>query len=215
MTRMNVVSMAGLLICSLGIGASAAPAFAQLMGRENPEKPGKRQGQASPQQPRRDKVKVATTAGAHLQVVLQLSESGGAEVVKVSELPGAAVLSDAPIGNYVYEVTKGGKTIAAESSVDPFELRSYPPPGNPTQGHHVQRARTALLVVKVPATRLADADLDRLSIRFHRIVGKQRLEAMNPGALAQLQQSGILDKRWEMSGSQLASVLQRKGRTMR
>ena len=122
--------------------------------------------------------------------MLQLSEDGRAEVIKATELPGPAVLSDAPVGDYLYEVTKAGKRIAAESLIDPFEMRSFPPLGDgeaETWGHHSERARTARLIVKIPATRLKETHLEQLSIRLHKVVGGRPEESINPQTVAQLQ----------------------------
>jgi len=219
MMKRNVVRLSKLLIgAALVAGPAAAPARAALMGKPA-ESSVQKQGA---QQPRRNTLapvdKSKKVVQSHLQIVLQLSADGRAEVIKATELPGPAVLSDAPVGDYLYEVTKAGKRIAAESLIDPFEMRSFPPPGDgdiETLGHHSERAGTARLVVKVPATRLKEGRLDRLSIRLLKVVGGRPEESITSESVARLQQSGKLEPRWEASGAQLASALQAKGRVVR
>jgi hypothetical protein len=150
-----------------------------------------------------------------LNLVLRLWDDGRVEVVRATELPGNAVFSDVLTGPYVYEVTKGGKTIAVETFGDPFEVRSFGGPGDETHGHHFERSRTALVVVKVPKTRLSDTDLDQLAIRLNRIDRDLGLDTVNESALLKLRQHGALRPLWEMRNGTLAGELRRKGRTVR
>jgi hypothetical protein len=186
------------------------------MDKPTPSRSVKRPGPTSRQQPRADRATKAVS-GSHLDLVLRLSEDGRAELVRATELPGSAVLSEVPVGNYVYEVKKDGKTLAIESLGDPFERRSFPLPGEDPHGggHHLERAPSAQVVVKVPKTALADVDLDRLAIRVARIEGAERLEAVNEAGVAKLKADGVLDERWEMSGGALAGALRSKGRVAR
>jgi hypothetical protein len=216
MSTKSVLRM--VLTCSWGLASlGAASASAQVMDAPDRSHSVKGRGPDSRQQPRAEAQANGAASRSHLDLVLRLSEDGGAELVRVAQLPGDAVLSDVPVGNYVYEVKKGSQTIAVESFGDPFERRSFPLPGEDPHGsgHHLGRAPSAQVVVKVPKTALADGDLDRLSIRVARIEGAERLEAVNEAGLARLKADGKLDERWEMSGGELAGALRSKGRVVR
>jgi hypothetical protein len=207
-----LTAAAGLWLAALCLAAS--PAQAQLMdpGPGRPAQP----GVTTPQRPKKQREippDKAPDKASHLQLLLRVAEDGSVEVINATELPGDAVFSDAPVGNYVYEVAQGGKTVAVQSLVDPFEMRSFPGPAEgPTEGHHVHRAPSALLAIKVPHTTLADAQLDGLSIGLHRITTDRRLELIDAAELSKLKQSGELQLQLELRGPQLAPAIRLKGR---
>jgi len=152
---------------------------------------------------------------AHLHLVLRISESGGAEVVSATEVPGEAVASEAPIGSFITEVTSDKGTLAVEAIQDPFELRSFPgAPGTPTQGHHISRAQTATIVVEVPKINLASATLDKLQVRVHSIKPGPPITEINPAVLQRLLQEGRLELRSSLGGAELAQQVREKGRLL-
>lgn len=157
----------------------------------------------------------APAAESHLHLVLRIGEAGGVEVLSVTEVPGEAVVSDAAIGNFVYEVTSDKGTLAVESMPDPFELRSFPgAPGTPRQGHHIERAKTATIVVKVPKVNLASAALDRIQVRMLSIRPGAPIEQINADVLQRLRQEGRVDVRMNLTGAELAPQVREKGRTL-
>jgi len=159
--------------------------------------------------------RAAPFAEAHLHLVLRIGESGGVEVLSATEVPGAAVVSDVAIGNFVYEVMSDNGTLAVESMQDPFELRSFPgAPGTPRQGHHIERTTTATIVVKVPNVNLASASLDKIRVRLFSIRPGAPIEQINPDVLQRLEREGRLDLRVNFTGTQLAAQVREKGRAL-
>jgi Bacterial regulatory helix-turn-helix protein, lysR family len=106
--------------------------------------------------------------------------------------------------------------LAVETLQDPFELRSFSgPPGSPTQGHRISRAKTATITLKVPATNLSSAGLDKLQLRLYSIKPGAPLAQVNTEVLQKLKLEGRLDRRVEFSGSDLARQILQKGRPLR
>jgi hypothetical protein len=157
--------------------------------------------------------KITPPAGSHLHVVLRLTEDGTAEVLTATELPGEAVVSDVPAGDFVYEVASDQQTLAVEAVPDPFELRSFPDPeATSFQGHHRARAKTATLIVKVPKASLASTDLDQLAMRFYKLKPDVQLEQINPAELRKLKESDQLEMQLAVPDHQLGPELRQKGR---
>jgi hypothetical protein len=125
-------------------------------------------------------------SGSHLQVVLRVTESGEAEVVSAAEVPGPAALTDEPLGMYAYEVTEGENTLAVQALPDPFELRSFSPPGK-QMGHHLERAKVATVAVQVPLPR-ADARLDRIGLNLIKLEPARTLEKVDAAEVGRLRQ---------------------------
>lgn len=128
----------------------------------------------------------AAAVGSHLQLVLQVSEGGEAEVVSAAEVPGPAPLNDEPLGDYVYEVTEGDATLAVQALPDPFETRSFSPPGT-NKGHHIGRVKSVTIVVQVPLPQ-ADARLDRIGLNLIKLEPGSRVETIDRATLARLRQ---------------------------
>lgn len=145
----------------------------------------------------------------HLQ--LRVAEKGDWEVTGASEIPGKAVVSDAPIGDYVYEVRARDKTIAVESMPDPFETRGYGgPPGSPP-GHQTERPPTATIVVKIPRFTLG-GPLEILSIRLYKIdTGGSALAKIDATTLDLLKRNGRAQTLVEARGERLAAEIRLQG----
>jgi hypothetical protein len=131
----------------------------------------------------------------HLHLVIQISDGGAAEVLSATELRGEAVIPDAPAGDFVYEVTANQTSLAVSAIADPFELRSFPRPG--TQGHQVERAKTATISVKVPKMSLNAVVLDQLAVRLYKMRLDAPLERMNLSVFEQLKREYRLELRSE------------------
>jgi len=205
----HILTLAAALACAVAVAAAPAPAAAQTM---SPVGGSDTKARAEgPQRPRPAR-SLPAPVDTHLHVVLRVTPNGEAEVVKAAELPGPAVFSDAPIGNYAYEVSKDGKTLAVESLIDPFQMRSFPPQGADDQGHHFERAASALVVVKVPHARLADADLGHIQVVLHRLRPEVKTETMNPAELTRVKDEGQVEAQWNLAAGQLAAEIRAKGR---
>lgn len=151
-------------------------------------------------------------AGSHLHLVLQLTQDGEIEVIKATEVPGEAPLSDVPTGGFVYEVLDNDEPVAVEAVTDPFELRSFSgPEDSETHGHYIGRAETATIVVKVPKASLDNVKLDKLSIRFYRLKPEVNLEKIDVTELHRLKQEDQLESLMEVTGSKLAPEIKLKG----
>lgn len=156
-------------------------------------------------------------SGSHMRLVLRVTERGGAQVLHATEIAGEAVISDEPVGTFVYEVTGSGQTLAVQAIPDPFEMRSFSGQQDaPTQGHHIARARTATVGVDVPKTNLALASAveSNLVVRIYKIKPGALIDKINPATLQKLKQENRLEIRVDLPASTLAPEIRQKGRKL-
>lgn len=154
-------------------------------------------------------------SGSHLRLILRMTEGGGTEVLHATEVAGEAVISDEPAGTFVYEVTGSGQTLAVQAIPDPFEMRSFSgPPGSPTQGHHIERGRTATVVVDVPKMNLVSAVESNIAVKVYKIRPGALIDKINPAMLQKLKQENRLEIRVDLPASTLAPEIRQKGRKL-
>ncbi|MFL6196867.1 MAG: hypothetical protein ACJ75H_21970 [Thermoanaerobaculia bacterium] len=134
----------------------------------------------------RDPKALEALSGSHLQLVLRVTEGGEAEVVSAAEVPGPAPLTTEPLGDYAYEVTEGETTVAVQALPDPFEMRSFSPPGKEL-GHHIERAKAATVAVDLPLPK-DDAAVNRLGVNLIKLEPGRTLEKVDVAELARLKQ---------------------------
>jgi hypothetical protein len=157
----------------------------------------------------------APSTESHLHLVLRISDTGDTEVITATEVPGEAIIPDEPIGDFIYEVTRNGQPVAVQALSDPFEMRSFPGPADPSRvGHHIERAKTATLVVKVPKTSLASVNLDKLEVRLYKMKADTPIEKINLESVAKLKQNNLLEMRLDIPGSKIAPQILQMGRKM-
>lgn len=156
--------------------------------------------------------RTAPSQQSYLHLVLKLTEGGGAEVLSAAEVSGEAVISDEPTGDYVYEVTTNNQTLATQAVQDPFEMRSFSgPEGTAQQGHHIERAKTATIVVKVPKMNLESAGLTNLAVRLYRIKPGAPIAKINTASVARLKQENRLETLIDVVKGKLAPQIRQKG----
>jgi hypothetical protein len=149
----------------------------------------------------------AKAVGSHLELVLRVSPTGKAEVVSAKEVPGVLQLADTTVGQWVYAVFSGNKALAARGIADPFEMRSFAPPeGSPLegQGHHIERAQTALIPVAVPGLTLKSPEVDGLSLQFYRIKPGGPVFHVDPSIFQKLQQEERLEMQFQVPAASLS-----------
>lgn len=152
---------------------------------------------------------VRAPEGKHLHVVLRVTEGGGSEVVSALEVPGPALLTEEPAGDFIYEVSEDTKTIVAQALPDPFEMRSFSFPGSP-QGHHFSRAKEVTIVVKVPQ-RTLDSPLEKLSVKLLRVKpGGEPVGRINAETLGRLKQANRLQTIVTVPAAKLAPGIRQK-----
>lgn len=157
----------------------------------------------------------AALGKSHLHLVLRITEAGATEVLSAVEIEGDALISDEPTGDFVYEVTEDGKTLAVQAIPDPFELRSFSgPEGTPQEGHYLSRAKTATITVKVPNAKLAAPSLNKFVIQLYKVKPGEPLEKINPAVLYRLKQEKRLELRVNITGSKLAPQILKLGRKL-
>lgn len=159
----------------------------------------------------KDRKAETVTGEKHLQIVLQVTEDGAFEVVSASEVPGPATLTDEPLGEFVYEVSEGSRTLAAQALPDPFEMRSFSE--DPNQGHHFERAKVATIIVKVPQVTL-ESPLESLSIKLLRVKPGGAVDRMNVEELDRLKQSNRIQTVVSIPAEKLAPQIRQRGRKM-
>ncbi len=152
----------------------------------------------------------------HLRLVLQITEQGASEVVGATELPGAAPTSETPTGNFLVEVTGSAGTMAVQTlPEDPFELRSFPgPEGSPYKGHHIERAKTARLIVDIPKVGLTSPNLEGIGIKLYKIKPGAPLEKINPAELQRLGRENRLEMMLAIPSGVLAPQIRERGRKL-
>ncbi|MGH9713334.1 MAG: hypothetical protein ACRD5M_08550 [Candidatus Acidiferrales bacterium] len=171
--------------------------------------------QGKGQQVRKEVAGVAAeSTQSHLRLVLRVTEGGTSEVVSATEIPGPAVLSDLPTGNFLSEIVRGGQTVAVQAIPDPFEIHSFNgPPGTPEEKHHFERVKTATILVDLPDTGLA-TNLEGYSVRFYKLKPGPNLERVNPETFQKLKQENRLEMQFDLPGAQLAPDVRLKGKKL-
>lgn len=186
----------GLTLVSLGAG----PLAGQEKGDERPPAAVKAEMK---------RVGEPQAEGRSLVLAVRLKRSGEAEVESATELPGVAVLPDAAIGGFLWEVSANGETVAVQTFTDPFEGHSY---GGTPPEHHFIRLEESTVVVKIPGWSL-EAPLERLDLRFFQILpGETPVERMDAATLGGLRRSDRLKTLAEIPGGRLAAEARQKGR---
>lgn len=153
----------------------------------------------------------AASSPKHLRVLLRVTRAGAAEVVASTEVPGEAVPSEAPIGQYLVQIQKGNQTVTVQAVTDPFEMRSYAPRDQPELGHHVEEAREALISVDLPNTTLASPDLETTAVRVYRIKPGTTVEKIDTATFKRLESAGRLEKTVDTSGTPVGRQMREKG----
>jgi hypothetical protein len=171
--------------------------------------------QGKGQQQRKEGAEVAAeTNQSHLRLVLRVTEGGTSEVVSATEIPGPAVLSDLPAGNYLSEIVSRGQTVAVQAMPDPFEIHSFNgPPGTPEEKHHFERVKTATVLVDLPGAGLG-TNLEGFAVRFYKLKPGPNLERVNPETFQKLKQENRLEMQIEVPGARLAPDVRSKGKKL-
>lgn len=173
------------------------------------EKPGQGAG------PQKGKGGQTPSAESHLHLVLRISDTGSVEVLSAVEVPGKAVVSDEPTGDFVYEVRVGQQTVAVQALPDPFEMRSFAgPEGTPQQGHNIERAKNATIAVKVPRMSATSAGLDTIAVRLYKVKPSAPIDKINTSVLQTLRKDNKLEMRFDVTSSQLGPQIRKKVRKL-
>ena len=154
----------------------------------------------------------AAGAASYLHLVLQVREDGSYEVLSATEVPGHLVLPERAVGNFVYEVVSGNRTLAVEALQDPFERRSFVPRDGDNRGHHVDRAPAANVVVKVPNMSLRSAGLKTMTLRMYRITGAKPVEKIDAAGLRALERNHRLVRVLSTPAGKVGRDIQAKGK---
>lgn len=173
------------------------------------ERPGQGAG------PQKAKDQQTPSAASHLHLVLQISDTGSVEVLSAVEVSGDAIMSDEPTGDFVYEVRVGEQTVAVQAFPDPFEMRSFPgSEATPQQGHNIERAKKATIIVKVPRMSATSALLNTVAVRLYKIRPGAQIDKINTSALQKLRQEKKIDMRFNVTSSQLGPQIRQKVRKL-
>ncbi len=157
---------------------------------------------------------------SYLHLVLRVNRAGEAKLVSAAEVPGVAVISNAKVGNYAYEVTqKGNESVIIHSLPDPFEGRAFPSPptaqdpnGKP-EGHHELERPTTDVVVRIPRSSLDSAIDKEYAIKFYAInPGKQHYHKMDQDTMRALRGAERLQMTTDVPANQLGPQLRAIGK---
>lgn len=155
------------------------------------------------------RAEVARASGeSHLVLVLEVRADGGSEVVSATELPGPAPISDEPRGDFLYAVTRGGRTVAVEALPDPFEAHAFGgPPGTPQEKHLFFAQPEATIVVRVPTERTR-GPLTDLGVELLELESGAPLERVTPEVLYELKRDDRVRTLMRSEGAELAPQIQ-------
>jgi hypothetical protein len=144
-----------------------------------------------------------------------VTAEGKAEVVRATEVPGELILDDQPSGNFIYEAARGEKTVAVQAIPDPFERRSFTDLAGPHkgEGHHIERAKSADVIIKVPNTNLTNAG--NLSLRLFKIKpGGRPIERIDVATVDAVKQAKGLETHFELVPETVASQIKKVGKKL-
>ncbi len=148
-------------------------------------------------------LKKSTQRDSHLHLVLEVSSSGKTKVLSAVRRPGRSKRSGEALGDFIQEVRFAGRATAVDAVQDPFELRAFPPPGKPDQGHHFERAKTAVIRTKVPNAGAVEKRLDRLELRLYKLKKGPQVQTIELKTLENLRRKGRLQSVMTLKGAQL------------
>jgi len=146
--------------------------------------------------------KPAGDADAFLNLIIRLRDKGQADVVKAKEVPGKVILRQDRVSDYLYEVTREGKTSAVGFlPEDPFVTRGFAGPEH--QREESTKAAQATIVINVPQTRMAVAESGKLGIRIYKINSGVVVERITPAELEKLLSENEVALKAEITGAEL------------
>ncbi len=125
-------------------------------------------------------------AEVHLQLVLQVTNDGNVELISASELAGPALVSDAPKGDHLLEVSRGDQILSVEAIYGLFEARSFGGPPEDDASHHVESQASAVVKIKLPGIALESSDLADTVFRLHRILPGTPVSVINSETMSAL-----------------------------
>mgnify|MGYP001558233347 CR=1 FL=1 len=154
---------------------------------------------------------MAKSGPSHLMCTFRISKSGKTTLLRSVEVEGEPVLPEFSAGSLVYEVSNGAELVSTEGVIDPFEMRATPgPEGSENHGHHFESNEEAEVVVKIPRTKLADANLDRMSVNFYQYDGGDHEEKLDASLLRRLKANYKLRRLGEVPARVLAGEIRKK-----
>jgi hypothetical protein len=93
-----------------------------------------------------------------MNLVLRVSKSGPAQVLKATEVKGSVIPRKQPNPAYFFAITKNNKPSSAEFlPEDPFLVRGFIDPAHKEKGEKLMHAESATIIVNVPKTDIAAA----------------------------------------------------------
>jgi hypothetical protein len=139
-------------------------------------------------------------------VLVRLTAGGGpAKVQLVTDVAAPAVLIQRPVGNYLYQVTDAGRTVATSFLMgDPFERRAYPT-GSGT--HLTGRASSASVMIRIPRTTRAALRNRPVGLTIYRIDDIGRESSINAVVLDRLKAEGNAVVVGEVSSDSLLKAI--------
>lgn len=144
-----------------------------------------------------------------LNLVLKLSTGGDFEVLNATLMPGKLIVPGTTRAEYLYEVTSGGKFLAAGLLADdPFLTRSY---GDPQAGgvEGVRAAGATTIILHIPNVTEAIVAAGRIGLKLYALRGDPP-DKPDADALRDLKARGLLVPRLELPEKKLGPSIRRK-----
>jgi hypothetical protein len=146
----------------------------------------------------------------YLSLVVKLQDAGPPELLKATEVPGELIVRKEPSSNFVYEITKDGKTfLVGFLPEDPFLLRAFADPKN-EQKENISRAKSATIILNVPDTDADAVASGRIGIKFYKVLkGSPAPETMSAPVLKEMLGDSKLALQFNLRAEALSAEMKR------
>ncbi len=148
--------------------------------------------------------KSTSPVDSFLNLVIKVHEKSAPEVMKATQVPGKVILRQDAASNYLYEITKDGKTfVVAFLPEDPFVTRAF----RDAEHQHEQAGKTSspTIILNVPQTDLRAAQSGTVGIRLYKVNAGVGLDSISPSAFEDLKSQHQLTLMLDISGRELSN----------
>jgi hypothetical protein len=151
---------------------------------------------------------------SYLSLIVKLHDKGPPELVKATEVPGRLIVRKESSSNFIYEITKDGKTFQVGFIPDPFIVRSFADPQS-EQRENIGKAKSATILLNVPDTDAEAVAKGRIGIKFYKLRdGTPNPETMTIPTFKELRSESRVALQSDLGAEALSGELKRTQTTM-
>lgn len=149
------------------------------------------------------------TEDRYLRLMVKVTVKSKVEILQALETQSKSVRQNYPISNYIYELTKGEETVAADFLPhDPFIESGFSDPYN-NEGHKISRSKTATIIVNVPYSEIGNLTQGKIGLRLYTVSGNTMPEQLDASTLQGLKTENRLKIEVEFSPKQFGSAVRK------